>query len=477
MAPHLTSFFLCTIFALTAWADHGRDNTRRRHHARPSRNLSPGTYASVGYYPNWDPSNITTSTLTHILYAFADCDPVTGEAMLSDLWADQQIEYDGDDDSEPGNNLYGNFKQLYLMKQKKRDLKVSLSFGGWTYSQDGHFDFISNPTARATFVSTAIQLLEDNGLDGIDIDFEYPTADQKADLVSFITELRAGLDAYARSKGDTVPYQLTAAVPAGSTYYVNFDVAKLDPLFTFWNLMAYDYAGDWTNVTDDIANLYRGKTEEGVDTDSTIRWYLENGASRKKMNMGLPLYGRGWDNTTGLQRPYGSVAFGDDGDGYFNINTLPLPGAKVTEDFLTGASYSYDPKKKELISFDTPNIVREKALYVVAKGLGGTMYWDLSSDYSGDKSLVKTAIGEYANLDKTLNHLHYPNSQFDNMRSCMGACVAKTTTSSTTMTKTATTTGAATTTTSGPGNPCKTAKPWSVHNLYLKGDIVLFEFG
>jgi GH18 family chitinase len=61
----------------------------------------------------------------------------------------------------------GNFKQLYLLKQKNRSLKVMLSIGGWTYSQAGHFNFITNAAARATFISSAITILEDNGLDGM----------------------------------------------------------------------------------------------------------------------------------------------------------------------------------------------------------------------------------------------------------------------------------------------------------------------
>ena len=46
-------------------------------------------------------------------------------------------------------------------------MKTLLSVGGWTYSQSGHFNFVTNAAARATFVSTAITLLEDNGFDGL----------------------------------------------------------------------------------------------------------------------------------------------------------------------------------------------------------------------------------------------------------------------------------------------------------------------
>ena len=115
-----------------------------------------------------------------------------------------------------------------------RKLKVLLSVGGWTYSQDGHFAFVTNPTLRATFISSAIRLIKDYGFDGMcvapfcsriyygltsvyrphrsDIDFEYPSGTaQGRSFANLLTELRSALDALARSNGDTVPYQLTVS--------------------------------------------------------------------------------------------------------------------------------------------------------------------------------------------------------------------------------------------------------------------------
>jgi GH18 family chitinase len=41
-----------------------------------------------------------------------------------------------------------------------RNLKVLLSIGGFTYSQSGHFNFVTNPSFRATFVSSAVTIVE-----------------------------------------------------------------------------------------------------------------------------------------------------------------------------------------------------------------------------------------------------------------------------------------------------------------------------
>jgi chitinase len=46
-------------------------------------------------------------------------------------------------------------------------LNILLSVGGWSYSQDGHFSFVTDATKRATFVSSAVSLVENYGLDGM----------------------------------------------------------------------------------------------------------------------------------------------------------------------------------------------------------------------------------------------------------------------------------------------------------------------
>lgn len=95
----------------------------------------------------------------------------------------------------------------------RRNLKVTLSIGGWTYSQDGHFNFVTDAGKRATFVNSALQLVEDYGFDGIDLDYEYPAnTAQGQGFADLLTSLRTAFNSYAQSKGDTVPYLITVSV-------------------------------------------------------------------------------------------------------------------------------------------------------------------------------------------------------------------------------------------------------------------------
>lgn len=148
---------------------------------------------------------------SHILYAFANVKSDSGEVVLSDPWADTDIHYPGDSWSDSGKNLYGNFKAIYKLKQQHRHLKVILSIGGWTYSPHFH-PVVINPALRSKFVASSIRLLEDHGLDGLDIDYEYPSNDQQArGYVALLRELRAGLDAHASRKGANYRFLLTVS--------------------------------------------------------------------------------------------------------------------------------------------------------------------------------------------------------------------------------------------------------------------------
>ncbi|KAH9994631.1 glycoside hydrolase family 18 and carbohydrate-binding module family 5 protein [Russula vinacea] len=360
------------------------------------------------YDVDFQPTDIITSDLTHIIYAFADVDPSSGRFKKH---------FPGGPSEESGNNLYGCLKQMYLLKLAHRTLKFLQSVGGWTYSQDGHFAFVTDPTLRATFVYSAIQFIKDYGFDGIDIDFEYPNSiAQGRGFANLLTDLRMAGDALAKGNRDTTSYQLTVAVPAGSENYASLRVSQMDSALSYWNLMAYDYAGSWSSWADNQANLYGG-ARTNVNTHDAIKWYLSQGATASKINMGIPLYGRLFGNTAGLGQPYDEVG---PGTGIYPDLVLPLSGAQVFENTTDMTSYSYDPRTRQLVSFDTPHIAALKAKYIQANGLAGSMFWEMSMDKIGSASLVGTTAGVYGNLDQTPNHIQYPNSKWDNIRNNIG---------------------------------------------------------
>jgi chitinase len=105
-------------------------------------------------------------TMTHVIYAFANIHPDTGEVYLSDTWSDTGKHYLTDSWNESGISVYGCVKQLFLLKKQNRKLKTLLSIGGRTYS-DNFVQPASTVTGRCNFASSSVRLLRDLGFDGM----------------------------------------------------------------------------------------------------------------------------------------------------------------------------------------------------------------------------------------------------------------------------------------------------------------------
>lgn len=164
-------------------------------------------------------------------------------------------------------------------------------------------------------------------------------------------------------------YFLTAALPASQSVLQCIDVRTAAHYLDMVNLMAYDFYGSWTHRSGHHSQLYAMSKDEPSGT-SGISFLIGAGCPAKKINLGIPLYGRSFLGVSGPGHRFKAVG-GEDGT--FDYNQLPRKGTKEQFDKRIGAAMCAGGDGG-FVSYDNPDTVKMKATYCKQKGLGVSTY-------------------------------------------------------------------------------------------------------
>lgn len=288
--------------------------------------------------------------------------------------------------------------QIVALKQKYPNLKIMVSIGGWGGCAPCS-ELFSSEKHRQTFAKTTVAFFKKYNVDGLDLDWEYPSIEgypghkyMKQDKQNF-TDLVKTL---RQEMGDK--YLLSFAAGGFEKFLKkSVDWQAIMPLLDFVNLMTYDLTNGYSKVTGHHTPLHSDKKQK-ESTSNCIGWLLKHNIPSKKLIIGAAFYARVWefvpDTTNGL---YQKGHF-KQGVPFKNFETYfsEANGFKYYFDEKTQAPFQYSSTKKLFGTFDDERSITAKSKYIQEKKLGGMMFWELSED--------KTAGGLVDKIYTTLKY-------------------------------------------------------------------------
>ncbi|GLG98906.1 Probable chitinase 10 [Gryllus bimaculatus] len=285
-------------------------------------------------------------------------------------------------------------KEVVALKTQKPLLKVLLCIGG--YSAPGGFnDMVKKHEDRKRFIRQVLQVLKDYSLDGVDLDWEFPSwpEEDKQEKIDFNVLLREFREAFEE---EHKPFLLSVAVGSpGSIIDQSYDVEEMAKHVDYVNLMAYDYHFYvwYFPVTGANAPLFRRPGEKGflatLNTNWSSWYWVQKGMPKEKIVVGVPTYGHSFrlvnaDNH-GWSAPVSDIGkLGSNG-----FVTYPEVCWFLTKE---GAAHEYDMDSQvpyaylgqEWVSYDDMRSIASKATYVANHFFAGVMVFSLNQDdYNG----------------------------------------------------------------------------------------------
>ncbi|KQO24800.1 glycoside hydrolase [Flavobacterium sp. Leaf82] len=426
----------------------------------------------VGYYAQWsiyardfNVPKIDGSKLTHLNYSFygTTYDPAHPEntkLLCLDSYADFEHMEGGIPWDAP---VKGNFYDLKKLKEKYPHLKILISVGGWTKGQDLS-PIAASPVARAALAADMAKFIVTYPfIDGFDIDWEYPLSGG-TDGTEVINGAPIPPQKYSPDDNKNLVYLLKAmrqampnklvTIAAGNNvrnvskqylgpnnrtqYGMTEDISTYCDYITYFG---YDFGGNWYDKTCYNAPLYAsGNTNDPLygatqseSLDELTNQYLNVvGFPANKLIMGLPFYGKKFDNVanngttpnlpglfvaaprytvsgcTNPQNPTGtwdgpaaceksgSIEICDlvgnpvtNSHAYLDPNTMMVTSTAAAAgwvryfDNTTKVPYLYNATLKQFISYEDKQSMDLKVQYIKSKNLAGGMIWELSQDTRG----------------------------------------------------------------------------------------------
>ena len=276
-------------------------------------------------------------------------------------------------------------EECVRIRKENPECKIILSIGGW--SAGGFSEAAASEEGRKRFAVSATETVNKYGLDGLDIDWEYPcistagiaaSPDDRENFTKLIKTTREVLTAMCEGYK-----MLTIAAGAGEYFINSTKMGEVEKYLDYIQLMTYDLRGGYHICTGHHTNLLNDKKDiSQTSAENSVKCFKNAGVPREKLILGAAYYSRMWtgvpDRENGLHQMAESTggygpSYGQLVDEYINKN-----GYKRFFDEEARAPWLFNGDT--FISYDDEESCREKAKYVINNNLGGIMFWEYRLD-------------------------------------------------------------------------------------------------
>ncbi|MDD2960732.1 MAG: glycosyl hydrolase family 18 protein [Muribaculaceae bacterium] len=307
--------------------------------------------AYVTYYGTLIPD---TKYITHINYAFAQ--PKMGAGGVYNGFALQ-----GDE---------SRFKKIVDLKDKNPQLKILLSFN--TDGANGGFSALAKSAdARKAFAEDCKAFIQKWGIDGIDMDWEFPglswsgnkdAFDTKVDVANHVLLMKQLRETLGTRYLLTYAGYINNMKPTSDGGMRYIDIAAVDQYVDFVNIMTYDIAGAprHQSALDSPAEL--------SDCNRAVKEYLNAGIKAEKLVLGIPFYARAHFESGGAID-------------YKNVLKLKASEGYKIDNWDAIGSVPYITKNGVFYAgYDNTESIAIKGKWAMTKGMKGFMFWDYDGD-------------------------------------------------------------------------------------------------
>ncbi|KAK2058009.1 family 18 glycosyl hydrolase [Colletotrichum caudatum] len=371
----------------------------------------------AGYHANrgFPVSSIPWEKYTDVKYAFAET-MADGSLNLSKSAPDQI--------------------PAFVAAAKANNVKALVSMGGWTGSI--YFSSaIATPENRTAFVKTALDLVAQYDLDGLDFDWEYPNrqglgcntinANDTANFALFLQELRQKQPKQLYLTAATSLFPWNDAAGAQSA---NGTLAPFAQSLDYLMVMGYDIYGAWAPTGGPNAPLAfacDSRNNQGGIKEGVAKW-VNAGIPTEKIVLAVAAYGHGfsvnstsafsapgvlnaypaqnsshrfqgssWDDDPPIdqcgnaQPPSGTYTFWSmitEGK-FLDESGNPRTGIATGYDNCSQTPFLYDEAAQIWVSYDNVKSLGVKGEYITSNKLAGFAMWEAGGDY---KNILLDAI-------------------------------------------------------------------------------------